>query len=395
MEFDIKIIHGGISEDKATGAVSVPIYMASTFHQQKIGENQYEYSRSGNPTREAVEKLIAELEGGTAGFAFASGSAAIYTVFSMFSAGDHFVIGNDVYGGTFRLIDAVLKRFGMTFTVVDTRDLAAVEEAITPNTKAIYLETPTNPILRVTDIAAVAKIAKLHQILSIIDNTFSSPYVQRPLEQGVDIVLHSASKYLGGHSDVIAGLVVTKDDQLAEKIGYLQNAIGGILAPQESWLLQRGIKTLSLRMRAHLANAEAVFNYLSNQPLVSKIYYPGDPNNPDYEVAKKQMHRALAQWFPLNYRTDWIQNNLLNNWHVITLAESLGALESLIEIPALMTHGSIPRDIRLKNGIKDELIRLSVGVEDQKDLLADLESGFNELKRSEKNISDSKVHSQA
>lgn len=251
MEFDTKLIHGGISEDKATGAVSVPIYMASTFHQQKIGENQYEYSRSGNPTREAVEKLIAELEGGTAGFAFASGSAAIYTVFSMFSAGDHFVIGNDVYGGTFRLIDAVLKRFGMTFTVVDTRDLAAVEEAITPNTKAIYLETPTNPLLRVTDIAAVAKIAKLHQILSIIDNTFSSPYVQRPLEQGVDIVLHSASKYLGGHSDVIAGLVVTKDDQLAEKIGYLQNAIGGILAPQESWLLQRGIKTLSLRMRAH------------------------------------------------------------------------------------------------------------------------------------------------
>lgn len=237
MEFDTKLIHGGISEDKATGAVSVPIYMASTFHQQKIGENQYEYSRSGNPTREAVEKLIAELEGGTAGFAFASGSAAIYTVFSMFSAGDHFVIGNDVYGGTFRLIDAVLKRFGMTFTVVDTRDLAAVEEAITPNTKAIYLETPTNPLLRVTDIAAVAKIAKLHQILSIIDNTFSSPYVQRPLEQGVDIVLHSASKYLGGHSDVIAGLVVTKDDQLAEKIGYLQNAIGGILAPQESWLL--------------------------------------------------------------------------------------------------------------------------------------------------------------
>ncbi len=223
MEFDTKLIHGGISEDKATGAVSVPIYMASTFHQQKIGENQYEYSRSGNPTREAVEKLIAELEGGTAGFAFASGSAAIYTVFSMFSAGDHFVIGNDVYGGTFRLIDAVLKRFGMTFTVVDTRDLAAVEEAITPNTKAIYLETPTNPLLRVTDIAAVAKIAKLHQILSIIDNTFSSPYVQRPLEQGVDIVLHSASKYLGGHSDVIAGLVVTKDDQLAEKLRMIAN----------------------------------------------------------------------------------------------------------------------------------------------------------------------------
>lgn len=221
MEFDTKLIHGGISEDENTGAVSVPIYMASTFHQQKIGENKYEYSRSGNPTREAVEKLIAELEGGTAGFAFASGSSAIDTVFSMFSAGDHFVIGNDVYGGTFRLIDAVLKRFGMTFTVVDTHDLNAVEQAITPDTKAIYLEAPTNPLLRVTDIQAVANIAKEHGILSIIDNTFSSPYVQRTLEQGVDIVLHSASKYLGGHSDVIAGLVVTKDEKLGEKIGYL------------------------------------------------------------------------------------------------------------------------------------------------------------------------------
>ena len=217
MEFDTKLIHGGISEDKYTGATSVPIYMASTFHQQKIGENEYEYSRSGNPTREAVEKLIADLEDGTAGFAFASGSAAIDTVFSLFSAGDHFVIGNDVYGGTFRLIDAVLKRFGMTFTVVDTRDLQAVKAAITPATKAIYLETPTNPLLRVTDIAAVAKIAKDRGILSIIDNTFSSPYVQRPLDLGVDIVLHSASKYLGGHSDLVAGLVVTKDQALGEK----------------------------------------------------------------------------------------------------------------------------------------------------------------------------------
>ena len=375
MEFDTKLIHGGISEDKYTGATSVPIYMASTFHQQKIGENEYEYSRSGNPTREAVEKLIADLEDGTAGFAFASGSAAIDTVFSLFSAGDHFVIGNDVYGGTFRLIDAVLKRFGMTFTVVDTRDLQAVKAAITPATKAIYLETPTNPLLRVTDIAAVAKIAKDRGILSIIDNTFSSPYVQRPLDLGVDIVLHSASKYLGGHSDLVAGLVVTKDQALGEKIGYLQNAIGGILAPQESWLLQRGMKTLSLRMRAHLANAEVIFNYLKNQPLVSKIYYPGDPNNPDYEVAQKQMH-GFGAMISFELQAGLDPKQFVEQLQVITLAESLGALESLIEIPALMTHGSIPRDIRLKNGIKDELIRLSVGVEDQKDLLADLERGF-------------------
>ncbi|MCT0165662.1 aminotransferase class V-fold PLP-dependent enzyme [Lactobacillus helveticus] len=394
MEFDTKLIHGGISEDKYTGATSVPIYMASTFHQQKIGENEYEYSRSGNPTREAVEKLIADLEDGTAGFAFASGSAAIDTVFSLFSAGDHFVIGNDVYGGTFRLIDAVLKRFGMTFTVVDTRDLQAVKAAITPATKAIYLETPTNPLLRVTDIAAVAKIAKDRDILSIIDNTFSSPYVQRPLDLGVDIVLHSASKYLGGHSDLVAGLVVTKDQALGEKIGYLQNAIGGILAPQESWLLQRGMKTLSLRMRAHLANAEVIFNYLKNQPLVSKIYYPGDPNNPDYEVAQKQMH-GFGAMISFELQAGLDPKQFVEQLQVITLAESLGALESLIEIPALMTHGSIPRDIRLKNGIQDELIRLSVGVEDQKDLLADLERGFDKLKGSHQDVSNSKVHSQA
>ncbi|WP_461244741.1 trans-sulfuration enzyme family protein [Secundilactobacillus muriivasis] len=392
MKFETKLIHGGISEDAATGAVSVPIYMASTFHQKKIGESKYEYSRSGNPTREAVEALIADLEGGTQGFAFASGSAAIDTVFSLFSAGDHFVIGNDVYGGTFRLIDAVLKRFGMTFTVVDTRNLDAVEAAITPATKAIYLETPTNPLLRVTDIEAVANIAKAHNVLSIIDNTFASPYVQRPLEQGVDIVLHSASKYLGGHSDVIAGVVVTKDRELGDKIGYLQNAIGGILAPQESWLLQRGMKTLAVRMKAHLNNAEKVFNYLSDQPAVSKIYYPGDPNNPDYEVAKKQMN-GFGAMISFELQPGLDPKKFVENLQLVTLAESLGALESLIEIPALMTHGAIPREIRLKNGIKDELIRLSVGIEETKDLLADLDRGFMSVQRSNDNVANSARHS--
>lgn len=392
MKFETKLIHGGISEDATTGAVSVPIYMASTFRQKKVGGNKYEYSRSGNPTREAVEALIADLEGGTQGFAFASGSAAIDTVFSLFSAGDHFVIGNDVYGGTFRLIDAVLKRFGMTFTVVDTRDLEAVEAAITPATKAIYLETPTNPLLRVTDIEAVANIAKAHNVLSIIDNTFASPYVQRPLEQGVDIVLHSASKYLGGHSDVIAGVVVTKDRELGDKIGYLQNAIGGILAPQESWLLQRGMKTLAVRMKAHLNNAEKVFNYLSDQPAVSKIYYPGDPNNPDYEVAKKQMN-GFGAMISFELQPGLDPKKFVENLQLVTLAESLGALESLIEIPALMTHGSIPREIRLKNGIKDELIRLSVGIEETKDLLADLDRGFMSVQRSKDNVANSARHS--
>lgn len=395
MKFETKLIHGGISEDPHTGATSIPIYMASTFHQTKIGESKYEYSRSGNPTRDAVEALIAELEGGTQGFAFASGSAAIDTVFSLFSAGDHFIVGDDVYGGTFRLIDTVLKRFDMTFTVVDTRDLDAVKNAITPATKAIYLETPTNPLLRVTDIQAVADIAREAGLLSIIDNTFSSPYVQRPLEQGVDIVLHSASKYLGGHSDVIGGVVVTKDQKLGDKIGYLQNAIGGILAPQESWLLQRGMKTLALRMRAHLANAETVFNYLSDQPAVAKIYYPGDPKNPDYEIAKKQMHHGFGAMISFELQEGLDPVKFVENLKMITLAESLGALESLIEIPALMTHGAIPRETRLKNGIKDELIRLSVGVEDEKDLLADLDRGFKAVQGSDQHATNSASHSQA
>lgn len=378
MEFDTKLIHGGISEDEFTGATSIPIYMASTFHQNKIGESQYEYSRSGNPTREAVEKLIADLEDGTAGFAFSSGSAAINTVFSLFSAGDHIIVGNDVYGGTFRLIDAVLKRFGMTFTIVDTRDLQAVEQAITPQTKAIYLETPTNPLLRVTDIAAIASLAKKHVLLSIIDNTFASPYIQKPLNMGVDIVLHSASKYLGGHSDVIAGLVVTKDPDLGAQIGYLQNAIGSILAPQESWLLQRGMKTLGLRMRAHLHNAQAVFDYLNQQPLVNKIYYPGDPENSDYEIAKKQMN-GFGAMISFELKPGLDPRSFVEKLQVITLAESLGALESLVEVPAIMTHGAIPRETRLKNGITDELIRLSVGVEDITDLLADLAQAFQAI----------------
>ncbi|GBD80560.1 cystathionine lyase [Tetragenococcus halophilus subsp. halophilus] len=290
MEFNTKLIHGGTSMDETTGGMSVPIHMATTFQQKKIGQSKYDYSRSANPTREAVEELIADLEGGAAGLAFASGSAAINTIFSLFSAGDHFVVGNDVYGGTFRLIDSVLKRLGLTFTVVDTRDLTAVKQAITPKTKAIYLETPTNPLLRVTDVKAVTEIAHENNLLSIIDNTFSSPYIQRPIEFDVDIVIHSASKYLGGHSDVIAGLVVTKDAQLAEELRFLQNAIGAILSPHDSWLLQRGMKTLGLRMRAHLQNADAVFDYLSKQEMVEKIYYPGDPENEDFTIAKKQMN---------------------------------------------------------------------------------------------------------
>lgn len=378
MKFNTQLIHGGISSDVTTGAVSVPIYMASTFKQTKIGQAKYEYSRSGNPTREAVEKLIAQLEIGDAGFAFASGSAAISTVFTLFSSGDHIIVGNDVYGGTFRLIDNVLKRMGLTFTVVDTRDLSAVQAAINDHTVAIYFETPTNPLLRITDINAITTIAKQHHLLSIVDNTFASPYIQKPLNLGADIVIHSASKYLGGHSDLIAGLVVTKTATISQKIGYLQNAIGAILAPQESWLLQRGIKTLGLRMQAHQNNAQNIFNYLKQRPEVAHIYYPGNPEHADYALAKQQMV-GFGAMIAFELQPGYDAEAFVENLQLITLAESLGALESLIEIPAKMTHGAIPRAIRLENGIRDELIRLSVGVEDISDLLADLTHAFDQI----------------
>jgi cystathionine beta-lyase len=377
MEFGTKLIHGGISQDQATGAVSVPIYQTSTFAQSTLGGSPaYEYSRTGNPTRLAVEKLIAELENGAAGYAFASGSAAIHTVFSLFSAGDHIVVGNDVYGGTFRLLNTVLKRQGLNFTAVDTRDLTAVASAITPKTKAIYLETPTNPLMHISDISALAKLAQQQNLLTIVDNTFASPYVQRPLDLGADIVLHSASKYLGGHSDLIAGLVVTKTEELGEKIGYLQNAIGGILAPQDSWLLQRGMKTLAVRMAAHQKNAQQIFEFLQQDSRISKIYYPGDPNGTDYQLAKRQMD-GFGGMISFELTTDLSVKKFIESLKLITLAESLGSVESLIEVPAIMTHGSIPEKIRLANGISNRLIRLSVGIEQVTDLLGDLRTALN------------------
>ncbi|MCR1901036.1 trans-sulfuration enzyme family protein [Ligilactobacillus apodemi] len=372
MKFDSKLIHGGISTDKTTGAVSVPIYQTSTYQQTELGGTPaYEYSRTGNPTRQALEELIAELENGSRGLAFASGSAAIHTVFMMFSKGDHVVVGNDVYGGTFRLLNTVLNRLGLEFTPVDTRDLAAVKAAIKENTKALYLETPTNPLLHVSDLAALSELAHENNLKVIVDNTFATPYLQRPLDLGADIVVHSASKYLGGHSDLVAGLAVTKDSADGEQLAYLQNAIGAILGPQDSWLLQRGIKTLAVRMKAHNENTKAIFEFLQQHEKVAKIYYPGDPNNPDYELAKKQM-RDFGGMLSFELQPGANVKAFIEALDLITLAESLGSVESLIEVPAIMTHGAIPREIRLRDGISDELIRLSVGIEDKADLLADL-----------------------
>lgn len=357
----------------------MPIYRASTFHQKVVGGTpEWEYSRSGNPTRNALESLVADLEQGIAGFAFASGSAAIHATFSMYSAGDHIIVGNDVYGGTFRLINKVLKRFGLEFTVVDMQDLSAVEKAVQDNTVAIYFETPTNPLLQIADIEEISKIAKQHQLQTIVDNTFATPYNQNPLALGADVVVHSATKYLGGHSDLVAGLAITNDEQIAEELAFLQNSIGSVLGPDDSWLLQRGIKTLGARMRVHHENTEAIVNLLKNDSRVAKIYYPGDPDFAGYEVAKKQMkHFGAMISFELQPGLD--PKQFIENLDMISLAESLGGIESLIEIPAIMTHGAIPRELRLKKGIQDELIRLSVGIEDEEDLIADVKKGLASL----------------
>lgn len=379
MKFNTRLIHSSLSEDPATGAVSTPIYRSSTFHQTELGGHpKWEYARTGNPTRAALEQLMAEIEGGSAGFAFASGSAAIHTVFSLYSAGDHLIVGSDVYGGTFRLINKVLKRFGLEFTVVDMRQLAAVEAAIQPNTVAIYLETPTNPLLQIADIAALAQLAKRHGLKTIVDNTFATPYNQNPLQLGADIVVHSATKYLGGHSDVVAGIAVTNDPALADQLAFLQNSIGAVLGPDDAWLLQRGIKTLGARMRVHQENAAAVVDFLTHDARIARVLYPGLPDFTGHDVAAQQM-RGFGAMVSFELQPGLSAKRFVESLQVITLAESLGGIESLIEVPAVMTHGAIPRATRLANGIKDELIRLSVGLEDEADLIADLKQALAQL----------------
>lgn len=380
MHIQTKLIHGGISEDPTTGAVSVPIYQTSTYRQNAVGQpKEYEYSRSGNPTRFALEELIADLEGGVRGFAFASGLAGIHAVFSLFQSGDHILLGDDVYGGTFRLFDNVLTKNGLEYTIVDTSNLAQIEEAIKDNTKALYLETPSNPLLKITDLKAGAAIAKNHDLLTIVDNTFATPYFQKPLELGADIVLHSGTKYLGGHSDVVAGLVTTNNQELAEQIGYYQNAIGSVLGPQDSWLMQRGIKTLSVRMEEHQKNAYAVAELLANHPEVEAVYYPGLTTHNNHEIAKQQMS-GYSGMVSFTLKNDADAIPFVEALQLFILAESLGGVESLVEIPSVMTHASVPKEKREKAGIKDGLIRLSVGIEYAQDLLDDLNQAFTQLK---------------
>ena len=366
------VIHGGIYGDKTTGAVNVPIYQTSTYEQQGLGENTgWEYSRTGNPTRAALEALIAELENGKAGFAFASGLAAITAVLMLFQSGDRILISSNVYGGTFRVLDKVFKQFGLSYSIEDTTDIEKFESEITPDVKAVLVESPANPLLTVTDLGKISEIAKKKGILTIVDNTFMTPYLQRPLDLGADIVVHSATKYLGGHSDLVAGLAVVKDEKIAERLAFLQNATGGVLGPFDSFLLIRGIKTLAVRMDRHVANAEKIAGFLRKNEAVENVYYPGLSDAQGYEVNKKQAKNGGAM-ISFELKKNYDIKVFFKSVRLIALAESLGGVESLVCHPATMTHASIPYEIRQKIGITDGLIRLSVGIENADDLISDL-----------------------
>ncbi|MDF7626786.1 PLP-dependent aspartate aminotransferase family protein [Lactobacillaceae bacterium L1_55_11] len=376
--FNTKLVFGkGLNQlhDNNTGAVNVPIYQSTTFAFDDIdAENKYDYSRSLNPTREYLEDQIAVLEEAKHGYAFASGSAAIHAVFTNFKPGDHIVVSQNIYGGTFRLINDYLKKLDIEFTQVDTQDLDAVEAAIQDNTKAIYFEPIDNPFMKVTSIKGVSAIAKKHGVLTIVDNTFLTPYFQQPLTLGADVVIHSATKYLGGHSDVIAGLVVTNDDAIGDQLYFCQNAVGGILAPEDCMLVIRGIKTLSVRLDRHVQNAKKVLDYLETKSdFINRIYYPGRFG--DADVAKDELRGSGGVIsFEVNDRID--PKKLVNNTKLIWLAVSLGSVESLIELPYFMTHVELPVAEREKVGITPSLVRLSVGLEDPEDLIADLEQAF-------------------
>ncbi len=370
--FDTTLIHGGLTTDPRTGAVNTPIYQTSTYAQDELGKHKgYEYSRTKNPTRDGIESLIAECEGGKYGFAFASGMAALGTILSLFKSGDSIIISQNVYGGTFRILDKVFKNFNINYKIVDTRDLDALDSALTPEVKAVLIESPANPLLSVTPLAKVAEICRQKGVLSIVDNTFMTPYLQQPLRLGIDIVVHSATKYLGGHSDLVAGLVVVDDENLAERIGFLQNSIGGVLAPFDSFLLIRGMKTLGLRMQRHCENALFLAEALSEHKAVEKVYYPGLKSDSEYEAQSSQA-RGGGGMLSFILKPEYDYRIFFKSTRIIVLAESLGGVESLLCHPASMTHASIPKDLRESMGITENLIRLSVGIEYGKDLLEDI-----------------------
>ncbi|TLD98435.1 trans-sulfuration enzyme family protein [Helicobacter trogontum] len=379
---DTTLIHGGVTTDPRTGAVNTPIFQTSTYAQDELGKHRgYEYSRTKNPTRDGIESLIAECEGGKFGFAFASGMAALGAILSLFKSGDSIIISQNVYGGTFRILDKVFKNFNIGYKIVDTRDLDVLNSAITPEIKAVLIESPANPLLSVTPLAKVVDLCKKKGILSIVDNTFMTPYLQQPLKLGIDIVVHSATKYLGGHSDLVAGLVVVNDESLAERIGFLQNSIGGVLAPFDSFLLIRGMKTLGLRMQRHCENALFLAEALREHKAVEKVYYPGLASDSEYEIQKAQA-RGGGGMLSFILKPNYDYRIFFKSTRIIVLAESLGGVESLLCHPASMTHASIPKDLREQMGISENLIRLSVGIEYAKDLLDDLNQAIDNSKQS-------------
>ena len=373
MRFETLAIHTGERPDAAFGAVSVPIYQTSTFAFKDVGKTRgYDYSRSANPTRKVLEDTIAQLEGGKAGFAFATGMAAEATVIHLLKAGDHVISGDDVYGGTYRLFQNVMCDFGLDFTFLRMDNREKIERAIKPNTRMLWLETPSNPLLNIVDIEMVVDIAKKHHILTVIDNTFATPYFLRPIEYGIDLVVHSTTKYLNGHCDVVGGAVVTTTDELTERVQFLLNAMGTCASPFDCWLVLRGIETLPVRMRQHEENAFAVANYLLGHPGVKRVFYPRLESHPGYKIAKRQMRGfGGVVSFELKEGVEAV-NSFLRRIKIFSLAESLGGVVSLAEHPATMSHASMPKDYREKVGITDELIRLSVGLENIDDLIEDL-----------------------
>ena len=394
MQATTKLIHS-IPVDALTGSVSVPIYQTSTFVQEAPGVNQgYDYARTNNPTRSVLESVIAQLENGSTGIAFGSGLAAIDAVVKLLKTGDEILAVDDIYGGAFRLFTHIYKKFGIHVNYADTTDAENVFNAITPKTKLIWIETPTNPTLKITDIAAIAKIAKSRGCLLCVDNTFASPALQQPVSLGADIVVHSATKYLGGHSDLIAGLVVTKDEQLGEKIKFIQNASGAILGPFDSWLVIRGVETLSIRVRQHCINAQAIAEFLEQHPDIDKVYYPGLKTHVNHAIAKKQSNGfGGVVSFTLKNDTEEAAKRFVTSTNLFKLAESLGGVKSLLCHPASMTHKSIPVEKRQAAGVADSLIRLSVGLEEAEDLIDDLEKALDESRGSRVHeFTSSKIH---
>lgn len=378
---ETKVLHAGIEPDPSTGAIMTPIFQTSTYVQEAPGKHKgYEYARTQNPTRDVLQKNLAELEGMKHGLCFSTGMGAVDSCIKLLNPGDEVVATNDLYGGSYRIFTKVFAKMGIKFTFVDMSDLGSVESAITPNTKMVWVETPTNPLLRIIDIEAISNLAHKANAICVVDNTFASPYLQNPVNQGADIVMHSATKYINGHSDVVMGVLCTSNDIIHEELAFLQNTCGATPGPQDCFLVLRGIKTLHVRMQRHCENGKVVANFLKNHPKVEEVYWPGFESHPNHEVAKKQM-RDFGGMISFTLKNDSMEDAMkfLSSTHLFSLAESLGGVESLIGHPASMTHGAIPREERIKNGLKDSLIRLSVGIEHIDDLIADLEGAFNSI----------------